>query len=70
MTFWERQTELYPASALHPVLGQPNANAVGAYIAEIEEHIRMLEAPILSGLWSDLKGEGLLWPDVPLPQEA
>ncbi len=61
------------AAALQFIFGHPNVKTVIPGMigpAQVEANVRVLETPIPSGLWSDLKGEGLVRPDAPLPQEA
>lgn len=61
------------AAALQFVFGHPNVKTVIPGMvspAEVEANVRVLETPIPTGLWSDLKGEGLIRPDAPLPQEV
>jgi D-threo-aldose 1-dehydrogenase len=61
------------AAALQFVLGHPCVKTVvpGAVsAAEVEANVRLLETPIPAALWSDLRGEGLIRADAPLPQET
>ncbi|MEX0320461.1 MAG: aldo/keto reductase [Ruegeria sp.] len=61
------------AAALQFVLGHPCVKTVvpGAVSgAEVEANVQLLETPIPAGLWSDLKSEGLIRPDAPLPSET
>ena len=38
--------------------------------SEVQSNVALLERGIPSGLWSDLRGEGLIRPDAPLPSET
>lgn len=61
------------AAALHFVLAHPAVASVIpglASAAEVEETLARLAAPVPPALWSDLKSEGLLHPDAPVPAEA
>ena len=61
------------AAALQFVLGHPSVKTVipGAVnAAEVTANVEVLQTPIPAGLWSDLRGEGLIRTDAPLPQEA
>lgn len=61
------------AAALQFVLGHPCVKTVvpGAVsAAEVEANADLLERPIPPGLWSDLRAEGLIRADAPLPGEA
>jgi len=59
-----------PAAALQFPLGHPMVAAVipgGVSAAEVERNLGHFRAPIPAGLWVDLKAEGLLHPDAPVP---
>ncbi|MBO6894873.1 MAG: aldo/keto reductase [Roseibium sp.] len=59
------------AAALQFVLGHPSVKTVvpGAVNArEVEANLALLNTPIPSGLWSDLRSAGLIHPDAPLPE--
>lgn len=61
------------AAALQFVFGHPNVKTVIPGMvspAEVQANVTVLETPIPMDLWSDLKGEGLIRPDAPLPSEA
>jgi len=61
------------AAALQFVLGHPCVKTVipGAVsAAEVEANIGLLQTPIPAALWSDLKSEGLVRADAPLPGET
>ncbi|NNE88677.1 MAG: aldo/keto reductase [Silicimonas sp.] len=61
------------AAALQFVFGHPAVKTVipGAVnAAEVAANVAVLETPIPTGLWSDLRGEGLIRTDAPLPSEA
>ncbi len=61
------------AAALQFVLGHPCVKTVvpGAVsAAEVQSNVALLERKIPAGLWSDLRSEGLIRPDAPLPSEA
>ncbi|MBO9412463.1 MULTISPECIES: aldo/keto reductase [unclassified Ruegeria] len=61
------------AAALQFVLGHPSVKTVipGAVnAAEVQANVALLDREIPAGLWSDLRGEGLIRPDAPLPSEA
>ena len=58
------------AAALQFILAHPAIAAVipgAASIAEVDENVRMVEAPIPAALWTELKEAGLLDPDAPTP---
>ncbi|MBO9475876.1 aldo/keto reductase [Shimia sp. R10_1] len=60
------------AAALQFVLGHPCVKTVvpGAVSgAEVTANARLMERAIPDALWSDLRGEGLIRPDAPLPSE-
>ncbi|WP_170775694.1 aldo/keto reductase [Ruegeria lacuscaerulensis] len=60
------------AAALQFVLGHPSVKTVvpGAVSAkEVQANVALLDREIPAGLWSDLRGEGLIRPDAPLPAE-
>lgn len=61
------------AAALQFVLGHPSVKtvipgAVSAY--EVEANVALLDRDIPDALWSDLRGEGLIRADAPLPSES
>ena len=61
------------AAAIQFPLGHPAVVAVLAgsrSVAELEECVRVFEAPIPSALWEELRAEGLLGADVPAPTES
>lgn len=61
------------AAALQFVLGHPCVKTVvpGAVsAAEVNANAALLETPIPDALWSDLRGEGLVRSDAPLPSET
>jgi len=61
------------AAALQFVFGHPSVKTVipGAVsAAEVLSNVNVLETDIPTGLWSDLRGEGLVRPDAPLPSEV
>lgn len=61
------------AAALQFVLGHPCVKTVvpGAVsAAEVEANVALLDRPIPPALWSDLRAEGLIRADAPLPSEA
>lgn len=61
------------AAALQFVLGHPCVKTVvpGAVNAqEVQANVALLEQEIPAGLWSDLRSEGLIRPDAPLPSET
>ncbi len=61
------------AAALQFVLGHPCVKTVvpGAVsAAEVQSNVALLEREVPAGLWSDLRSEGLIRPDAPLPSEA
>ncbi len=61
------------AAALQFVLGHPCVKTVipGAVnAAEVQSNVALMEHAIPGGLWSDLRAEGLIRPDAPLPSEA
>ena len=61
------------AAALQFVLGHPSVKTVipgGVNAREVNSNVELLETPIPDGLWSDLRSEGLIRPDAPLPSEA
>ena len=58
------------AAALQFILAHPAIAAVipgAASIAEVDENVRMVEAPIPAALWTELKEAGFLDPDAPTP---
>lgn len=60
------------AAALQFVLGHPAVKTVipGAVsAAEVATNVELLQTPIPASLWSDLKTEGLVHPDAPMPKE-
>ncbi len=61
------------AAALQFVLGHPCVKTVvpGAVNAsEVNSNVALMEREIPPDLWSDLRSEGLIRPDAPLPSEA
>ena len=61
------------AAALQFVLGHPCVKTVvpGAVsAAEVNANVALLERNIPASLWSDLKSEGLIRADAPLPSET
>ncbi|MEM6886963.1 MAG: aldo/keto reductase [Pseudomonadota bacterium] len=61
------------AAALQFVLGHPCVKTVvpGAVNAsEVQSNVALMERDIPPGLWSDLRSEGLIRQDAPLPSEA
>ncbi len=61
------------AAALQFVLGHPCVKTVipGAMnAAQVQANIDLMERDIPAGLWSDLRSEGLIRPDAPLPSET
>ena len=59
------------AAAIQFPLGHPAVVAVlsGARsVAELEENVAMFRVAIPPALWDDLRAEGLLGADVPVPQ--
>ncbi|NOD94508.1 aldo/keto reductase [Ruegeria sp. HKCCD4884] len=61
------------AAALQFVLGHPCVKTVvpGAVNAsEVQSNVALMERDIPPGLWSDLRSEGLIRSDAPLPSEA
>jgi len=61
------------AAALQFVLGHPCVKTVvpGAVsAAEVQANVALLDRKIPAGLWTDLRSEGLIRPDAPLPAEA
>ena len=61
------------AAALQFVFGHPSVKTVipGAVNArEVRANVEVLETPVPAALWSDLRGEGLIHPDAPLPSEV
>ena len=61
------------AAALQFVLGHPAVKTVipGAVSGqEVAANVALLETPIPAGLWSDLKSEGLIREDAPVPSGA
>lgn len=60
------------AAALQFVLGHPVVKTVipGAVsAAEVATNVALLQTPIPSSLWADLKTEGLVHPDAPMPTD-
>jgi len=60
------------AAALQFVMGHPAVKTVipGAVSAdEVRSNVAVFTTDIPDGLWSDLRGEGLIRPDAPLPSE-
>ncbi|WP_319546535.1 aldo/keto reductase [Ruegeria conchae] len=61
------------AAALQFVLGHPCVKTVvpGAVNAsEVQSNVALMERDLPPSLWSDLRSEGLIRPDAPLPSEA
>lgn len=61
------------AAALQFVMGHPAIKTVipGAMsAAEVRANVKLFQTEIPAGLWSDLRAEGLIRPDAPLPTEA
>ena len=59
-----------PVAAIHFCLGHPAVSSVvlGAVKPdEVQRNIQAISQPVPAGLWSDLKAEGLLPEDVPVP---
>lgn len=59
-----------PAAALQFVLAHPIVASVipgGARPEEVTENVASLSAPIPAAFWSDLKSQGLIHPDAPVP---
>lgn len=52
----------------HPAVRTVIPGAVNA--AEVEANVALFSRPLPAGLWSDLKGAGLLRPDAPTPGDA
>lgn len=60
-------------AALQFVMGHPAVKCVvpGAMsAAEVKANVALFETPIPAALWSDLRAEGLIRPDAPLPKDA
>jgi len=60
------------AAALQFVFGHPSVKTVipGAVdAAQVNANVKVLETPVPAPLWSDLRSEGLIRPDAPLPKE-
>ncbi len=58
------------AAALQFVLGHPAVRSVipgGVSAAEVETNVALLSRAIPAALWSDLRSEGLIHPDAPVP---
>lgn len=61
------------AAAIQFPFGHPMVASVltgSRSVDEIEENVRMFETPIPDELWAELRAEGLLSPDVPVPTRA
>lgn len=61
------------AAAIQFPLGLPEVASIvpGAVSPEeVERNVALITTPIPDGLWSDLKAQGLLHPDCPLPPKA
>lgn len=61
------------AAAQQFVFGHPSIKTVvpgTASADEVRTNVALLERPIPTALWSDLRTEGLIRPDAPLPMEA
>ncbi len=59
-----------PTAAMHFPLGHPAVSslALGAVTpAEVKANVAAMSTPVPSALWADLKSEGLLAPDAPVP---
>lgn len=59
-----------PAAALQFVLAHPAVASVipgAARATEVAGNVTSLRAPISAGFWADLKSEGLIVPDAPVP---
>lgn len=59
------------AAALQFVLGHPSVKTVvpgTISVAQIDTSVELLERKIPQGLWSDLRNEGLIHPEAPLPK--
>lgn len=59
-----------PAAALQFVLAHPAVASVipgGARPEEVTQNVASLAAPIPAGFWSDLKSQGLIHPEAPVP---
>ena len=60
------------AAALQFPLGHPAVRSVipgASNPAEVRQNVKIFETPIPSALWSDLKSQGLIRQDAPLPEE-
>lgn len=60
------------AAALQFVLGHPSVKTVipgAANAAEVKANVALLTRPIPAALWSDLRSEGLIRADAPLPSD-
>ena len=60
------------AAALQFPLGHPAVRSVipgASNPAEVRQNVEIFETPIPSALWSDLKSQGLIRQDAPLPEE-
>ncbi len=69
-TVCDRYAVPLKAAALQFILAHPAIAAVipgAASVAEVEENARMVETPIPSALWAELKDAGLLDPSAPTP---
>ncbi|MEL6572200.1 MAG: aldo/keto reductase [Pseudomonadota bacterium] len=61
------------ATALQFVMGHPAVKTVipgGMSAAEVRSNAQLFETYVPDGLWSDLRSEGLIRPDAPLPSEG
>jgi D-threo-aldose 1-dehydrogenase len=61
------------AAALRFPLGHPAVKTVipgAANAAEVRENLNVMAATIPAALWSDLRDQGLIRPDAPLPEKA
>lgn len=61
------------AAAIQFPFGHPavaNVLSGARSVAELEENVRMLELPIPGELWDELRAEGLLGAEVPVPSSA
>jgi D-threo-aldose 1-dehydrogenase len=60
------------AAALQFPLGHPAVKTVipgAANPSEVRQNVQIFETPIPAALWTDLKSQGLIRPDAPVPQE-
>ncbi len=69
-TVCERNGVDLKAAALQFVLAHPAVATVipgATTLAELEQNLRMIQAPIPAALWEDLRSENLIHPDAPTP---